>query len=93
MDFVGNGTPISESGGPTVGVTGAGRAWIMLESRKNSKPEKCLKMPHAVPAGGSPQRPVHAVLGAFYLKARFSFLFVVAAHRWLRLYLERKKES
>jgi hypothetical protein len=34
-----------------------GRAWTMFGSRKNSKPEKCLKMPQ------TPQRPVHAVLG------------------------------
>jgi hypothetical protein len=34
-----------------------GRAWILFESRKNSKPEKCLKMPQ------NPQRPVHALLG------------------------------
>jgi hypothetical protein len=34
-----------------------GRAWTMLGSRKNSKPEKCLKMPQ------NPQRPVHALLG------------------------------
>jgi len=35
-----------------------GRAWIMLESRKNSQPEKCLQM------ATNPQRPVHAVLGS-----------------------------
>jgi hypothetical protein len=34
-----------------------GRAWILFESRKNSKPEKYLKMPQ------NPQRPVHALLG------------------------------
>ena len=33
-----------------------GRAWIHLGSRKNSKPEKCLKMPQ------HPQRPVHRML-------------------------------
>gem|GEM_PF-4101325 len=27
-----------------------GRAWILLESRKNPKPEKCLKMSHALRA-------------------------------------------
>jgi hypothetical protein len=34
-----------------------GRVWTLLESRKNPKPEKCLKMPQ------NPQRPVHAMLG------------------------------
>jgi hypothetical protein len=34
-----------------------GRAWILFRSRKNSKPEKCLKM------ATNPQRPVHALLG------------------------------
>jgi hypothetical protein len=34
-----------------------GRAWTMLESRKNSKPEKCSKMPQ------NPTRQVHALLG------------------------------
>ena len=38
-----------------------GRAWTMLGSRKNSKPEKCLKMPQ------NPTRQVHAVLGVFLL--------------------------
>ena len=33
-----------------------GRGWILFESRKNSKPEKCSKMPQ------NPQRPVHALL-------------------------------
>ena len=33
-----------------------GRAWTLLESSINSKPEKCLKMPQ------NPQRPVHALL-------------------------------
>jgi len=36
-----------------------GRAGIMPESRKNSNPEKCLKMPQ------NPTRQVHALLGAF----------------------------
>ena len=36
-----------------------GRAWTMFGSRKNSKPEKCSKMPQ------NPQRPVHALLGRF----------------------------
>ena len=34
-----------------------GRAWKMLGSRKNPKPEKCLKMPQ------TPTRRVHALLG------------------------------
>ena len=33
-----------------------GRAWIRFGSRKNSKPEKCLKMPQ------NPTRQVHALL-------------------------------
>jgi len=36
-----------------------GRAWTMLGSRKNSKPEKCSKMPQ------NPTRQVHALLGSF----------------------------
>src|SRR5262245_1104814 len=36
-----------------------GGVWTMLGSRKNSKPEKCLKMPP------KPRRPVHAVLAGF----------------------------
>ncbi len=39
-----------------------GRAWILFGSRKNSKPEKCLKMPQ------NPQRPVHALLGTVGLE-------------------------
>jgi hypothetical protein len=38
-----------------------GRAWTMLGSRKNSKPEKCSKMPQ------NPTRQVHALLGGFEL--------------------------
>jgi hypothetical protein len=34
-----------------------GRAWILFGSRKNPKPEKCLKMPQ------NPTRQVHALLG------------------------------
>ena len=34
-----------------------GRAWTLLGSRKNSKPEKCLK------TAQNPQRPVHTLLG------------------------------
>jgi hypothetical protein len=34
-----------------------GRAWTLLGSRKNSKPEKCSKMPQ------NPTRQVHAVFG------------------------------
>ncbi len=34
-----------------------GRAWILLGSRKNSKPENYLKMRQ------NPHRPLHAVLG------------------------------
>ena len=37
------------------------RAWTLLESRKNSKPEKYLK------TAQTPQRPVHAVLGGLLL--------------------------
>src|SRR6266542_7110862 len=47
-----------------------GRAWIMFGSRKNTKPEKCLKMPQ------NPQRPVHAVLGGLI----FSYAFCSSAH-------------
>ncbi|HEV2876539.1 MAG TPA: hypothetical protein VGW09_04620 [Nitrososphaeraceae archaeon] len=43
-----------------------GRAWIMLESRKNSKRGKCLKMPQ------NPQRPVHALLGGRRARPRLS---------------------
>jgi hypothetical protein len=39
-----------------------GQAWTLLGSRKNSKPEKCLKKPQ------NPQRPVHAVLGNLLLR-------------------------
>lgn len=39
-----------------------GRAWILLGSRKNSKREKCLKMPQ------NPTRQVHALLATFLLK-------------------------
>jgi len=35
-----------------------GRAWTLLGSRKNLKPEKCSKMRQ------NPQRPVHALLGS-----------------------------
>jgi hypothetical protein len=38
-----------------------GRAWTMFGSRKNSKREKCLKMPQ------NPTRQVHALLGVFEL--------------------------
>ena len=37
-----------------------GRAEILFESRKNSKPEKCLKKPQ------TPTRQVHALLGGFF---------------------------
>jgi hypothetical protein len=37
-----------------------GRAWILLGSRENSKPEKCLKMPQ------NPTRQVHALLGTVF---------------------------
>jgi len=40
-----------------------GRAWTLLESRKNSKPEKCLKMPQ------NPTRQVHALLGAVLFRS------------------------
>jgi len=36
-----------------------GRAGIMLESRKNPKPEKCFSKPQ------TPTNPLHAVLDAF----------------------------
>jgi len=38
-----------------------GRAGIMFKGRKNSKPEKCLKMPQ------NPTRQVHALLGGAML--------------------------
>ena len=34
-----------------------GRAWTLFGSRKNPKPEKCLKIAQ------NPQRPVHALFG------------------------------
>jgi len=39
-----------------------GRAGIMPESRKNPKPEKCLKM------ATNPHHPLHALLGAVELE-------------------------
>jgi hypothetical protein len=36
-----------------------GRAWILFENRKNSKPEKYLTAKRAARPSGSPQRPVH----------------------------------
>jgi hypothetical protein len=36
------------------------RAWTMLGSRENSKPEKCLKM------ATNPTCLAHALLGVFY---------------------------
>jgi hypothetical protein len=39
-----------------------GRAWIRLGSRKNPKPEKCLK------TAQNPTSRLHALLGAFWLK-------------------------
>jgi hypothetical protein len=46
----------------TAGVTGkCGRAGILLVSRKNSKPENCLKMPQ------NPTRQVHALLGGILI--------------------------
>src|SRR3990172_7183853 len=42
----------------------------MFGSRKNTKPEKCLKMPQ------NPQRPVHAVLGGLI----FYYAFCSSAH-------------
>lgn len=53
-----------------------GRVWIMFGSRKNTKLENvdCPKgVPHAVPTGGSPQRPVHAVLARFGVFADVMF--------------------
>jgi len=35
-----------------------GRVWTLFESRKNPKPEKCLKMPQ------NPTRQLHALLAA-----------------------------
>jgi len=40
-----------------------GWAWILFGSRKNLKPEKCLKMRQ------NPQRPVHALLARFFLES------------------------
>jgi len=42
-----------------------GRAWKMLESRKNLKPEKCFSKPQ------TPKNPLHALLGVLCC-ARFS---------------------
>jgi len=39
-------------------VLALGRAWTLLGGKKNSKPEKCLKMPHA-------KRPTRQVLARF----------------------------
>ena len=41
-----------------------GRAWTLLGSRENSKPEKCLKMRQ------NPQRPVHALLARSFFEVR-----------------------
>ena len=41
-----------------------GRAWILLGSRKNSKPEKCLKKPQ------TPNRPLHAGVSQLSLSAK-----------------------
>jgi len=38
-----------------------GRAWTLFGSRKNLKPEKCLKMPQ------TPTRQVHALLGSVWM--------------------------
>ena len=45
-----------------IALPACGRAGILLGNRKNSKPEKCLKMAQ------NPTRQVHAVLGAFSLE-------------------------
>jgi len=42
------------------------RAWTLLESRKNSKPEQYLKTAQTT------QRPAHALLGAFYLTTTYN---------------------
>jgi hypothetical protein len=39
-----------------------GGAWILLESRKNLKPENCLKIAQ------TPTRPLHALLGSRILR-------------------------
>jgi len=46
-----------------------GRAWTLLGSRKNSKPEKCSKMPQ------NPTRQVHAVLGGMFGNYRLFRLY------------------
>ena len=50
-----------EAGSPFP-VVAVGRAWILLESRKNSKPEKCSKKPQ------NPHRPLHALFGGSRFK-------------------------
>ena len=48
-----------------------GRAWILFESRKNPKPEKCSKMLQ------NPQRPVHALLARLGLSNTYPSMNVV----------------
>jgi hypothetical protein len=47
--------------------TGSVQAWTLFGSRKNSKPEKCLKIAQ------NPQRPVRALLGCCLLQRRSLF--------------------
>jgi hypothetical protein len=49
------------------GVVALGRAWTLLGSRENSKPEKCLK------TAQNPQRPVHALLGIVLIITKLNF--------------------
>ena len=48
-----------------------GRAWILFGSKKNSKREKCLKMPQ------NPTRQVHAMLARSYLINKLIIKFIM----------------
>jgi hypothetical protein len=50
---------ISDEAAERFALPACGRAWILFGSRKNSKPEKCLKMLQ------NPTRQVHALLARF----------------------------
>ena len=63
-----------------IALPACGRAGILLGNRKNSKPEKCLKMRQ------NPTRQVHALLGAFSLEVTSTFGLLRAfqyAHEFL----------
>jgi hypothetical protein len=74
---------------PTVCVVAVGRAWILFGSRKNSKPEKCSKMPQ------NPHRPLHALLARLLGLGRrklirmlvLSAIFLFSAPRYASLRL------